>query len=85
MKQSDLINNDTQTVLDKAEKMRNGFILAIFVLVVTIISLSVSYVNQSNKIKLMKNKHYSDSLAIKSVEDNLNMGEEIRKFNELNN
>ena len=34
MKKSDLINNDTQTVLDKAEKMRNGFILAIFVLVV---------------------------------------------------
>lgn len=83
----ELLENDIekyQKDVKNAEKMRNGFILAIFVLVVTVIYLSVSYVKQEKTIKLMKGKHYSDSLAIKSIEDNQRMGVEIRKFNELN-
>lgn len=83
----ELLENDIEKYkqgVDKAETTLKVFIGLFVISLIAFISVSISYVNQKSTIKLMKGKHYSDSLAIKSIEDNFRMGSEIRKFNELN-
>lgn len=83
----ELLENDIDKYkkgVDQAKTTLKVFISLFVISLMSLAYISFSYLNQKSTIKLMKGKHYSDSLAIKSIEDNQRMGEEIRKFNELN-
>lgn len=76
--------SDVKKDVKKGEQRLSIAIGLFFVAMIALIYMSVQCVKDKNKIELMKGKHYSDSLAIKSIEDNQRMGVEIIKFNELN-
>lgn len=83
----ELLENDIkkyQYNVKKSEQRLSLVIGSLFIAIVTVIYLSVSYVKHEKTIDLMKNKHFTDSIAIKSKEDNYRMGDEIRRFNNLN-
>lgn len=73
MTKETLLNQSTEIVLEDSENNKRALI-GIFIMLVAAMTVlgiysSVSY----TQIKLLKAKHYNDSVAIKSLEDNLLM------------
>lgn len=84
MKQSDLINKDTQTVLDNSDKIYRTMLGLIIIAIACCMVLGIHYCTVIAENKALHSKCDSLKVSNKSLTDNLNMGSEIRKFNELN-
>jgi len=78
MTKETLLNQSTEIVLEDSENNKRALIGIVIMCVASMTVLGIYSSVSYTQIKLLKAKHYSDSVAIKSLEDNLLMPKSIQ-------
>jgi hypothetical protein len=83
MTKDTLLNESTEIVLEDSENKNRLLIGLVIMSIAVMICLGIYSSVSYTQIKLLKAKHYNDSVAIKSLEDNLLMPKIIANELEL--
>lgn len=83
MTKDTLLNESTEIVLEDSENKNRLLIGLVIMSIAVMICLGIYSSVSYTQIKLLKAKHYNDSVAIKSLEDNLLMPKMIDNELEL--